>query len=125
MLDWVKKFKEQGISQQTDDDSESRKIYAFPSKPFEMRQRDAKVNRLADGLRLLLGDTEGAKVFTDLSKGRILHDRQIIAERKAPNEPPSPKLEAIHKLKPGVTKEDIETKVAEATANWEKTRQRA
>ena len=122
MLDWTKKMKAEKITQTTDGETEERSFYAFPSKPFEMRQRDSKVTKWADGLRLLLGDPHAEKIFTDMSRGRVFLGRTVLAERSGPTDSPSPRMEAINKIRPDTTREMIDEKVAEAAEKKERAR---
>ena len=55
MFAWVKKFKETKAELTFPGESVARTFYATPSKPFQMRQRDAKVSQLLDGLKLVAG----------------------------------------------------------------------
>ena len=120
MLDWTKKMKTEKITQTTEGETEERSFYAFPSKPFEMRQRDSKVTKWADGLRLLLGDPHAEKIFTDMSRGRVFLGRTVLAERSGPTDSPSPRMEAINKIRPDTTREMIDEKVAEAAEKKER-----
>ena len=46
MIDWTKKFKEQKLQLTSQGESQARVFWAGPSKPFSMRQRDAKLGSL-------------------------------------------------------------------------------
>ena len=69
---------------------------------------------MADGLRLLLGEPLATSVHVDMANGRVFHDRMPIADRASKEDPPKAKLEALTKLRPGTTQEEVDAKVKEA-----------
>ena len=71
MLDWGKKFRGLDLKYQSADDPSPRTYNAQPSKPFEMRQRNARNMGILDGFKTLLGPDKAVKLRPDLSNGRI------------------------------------------------------
>ena len=116
MLDWTKKFKEQQFKLTSPGETQERTFWAGPSKPFSMRQRDAKLNQTFDGIKLMAGPEIGGKIHIDRSNGRIFHDRTLLFQRDPETGTPEPRSEALATTIPGFTAEGLETKIAEAKA---------
>ena len=116
MLDWCKKFKANPIQFKAPDENTARSYYAAPSKPYEMRKRDAKTWGLFEGLKMIANEEQKGKLRMDMGSGRILMDRTPIAERRAGEEMPTPNMEAITTFFPGTTMDTITEKTAEAMA---------
>ena len=114
MLDWTAKFKQLTLTKQGEGEATPRSMYAGPSKPFAMRQRNAKTMALLDGLKLAMGEERAANLRADLAKGRIIYDQRILAERKGEEPMPTPDMAVIQKILPELTEDALKDKVAEA-----------
>ena len=125
MLDWTAKFKKLALTKQGEGETTPRPMYAGPSKPFAMRQRNAKTMALLDGLKLAMGEERGAMLRADLAKGRIIYDQRILAERRGDEPMPTPDMDAIHKVLPELTEDALKEKVAEAIEARDKKRKGA
>ena len=68
MLEWCKKFREMKLQYRADDETSARTYYAQPSKPYEMRQRNAKTSGMLDGFKLMVGEARAPKLRMDLSQ---------------------------------------------------------
>ena len=101
MLDWTKKFKEQGIQKQMEGEATARLLYAGPSKPFEMRQRNAKTMAMLDGFKLIAGEDKSVHLRADLARGRIIYEQKLLAERREGETMPTPIMDAVEKVFPG------------------------
>ena len=115
MLEWTQKFKEAKHTIDTQDGTTGRVFYANASKPFDMRQRDAKLFSTLDGFKLIAGEENHNKFRLDMSNGRIVYDCQLIAQRGADSDIPAPIMANVQKFWPTLSEEAIANKVAEAT----------
>ena len=122
MLDWVKKFRGAQVKTQTDGESTERVFWAGPSKPFAMRQRDAKLTHTFEGLKLMIGEEGAGKMHIDRANGRIFHDRTLLAQRDQTTGTPIPKTAALENLIPGFTEEGLKAKIEESKATREASR---
>ena len=122
MVEWTRKFKEAKYTIQSNEDREPRTFVANPSKPFDMRQRDAKFWGVVDGFRAIAGEENRNKFRFDLSNGRIVYERKLLAVRDTNSEAPSPRMTEINQIWPDVTREHINDKIAEAKAKRDPTR---
>ena len=122
MFDWGKKFRALTLQMKQDDETTPRKLYAQPSKPYEMRQRDSKTTGLLEGFKIVAGEERSAKLRVDLANGRIFYERKMLAERCPGEDMPRPRMETVQQVFPGLTEEVLVEKVAEATAAREKSR---
>ena len=100
-------------------DGESRSATATPSKPFQVRKRDAQLLSLMSGLKLLAPEGQADRFTPDLANGRIFFDRVLLAERRTRDSPPEPKMAAIEAQFPGTTEEVLQAKIAEADSRRE------
>ena len=116
MFAWCKDFKECRLKMQLPDEAEGRLATATPSKPFELRKRDAQLLSLLSGLKLIASEEQKEKFIPDLGNGRIFLNRTLLADRPSRDLPPEPKIEAINAIWPGTTAEILKAKVAEAEA---------
>ena len=87
-----------------------------------MRQRNAKTGAVLDAFKAISGETQKEKLHVDMANGRVFYERTLLAQRKAPNEAPTPIMEGINKIYPTVTREDFDAKLAEVIADREKSR---
>ena len=71
MFAWCKAFKECKVELSLPDEHGTRKTTAAPSKPFELRKRDALVLSLMSGLKLVAGPEREAQLTPDLANGRV------------------------------------------------------
>ena len=101
MIEWCKKVRNLELKQQAPDENTARTIYAQPSKPFEMRQRDAKTTNLLEAFKLIAGEDKAPKLRADRANGRILFERMLIAERKTGQDAPSPQSSRRSQAPPG------------------------
>ena len=122
MLAWTAKFKELGLQHKAADEEQMRTYYAQPSKPFEMRQRNAKTMAMLDGLKKIAGEEKAAHLKVELSKGRIIYNHTLLADRGTHEDMPSPQMSAIEKAFPGTTKEQLMACVKEVMDEKEKSR---
>ena len=114
MIEWGKKFRDLALQAQAEDETAPRKLYAQPSKPYEMRQRDSKTTGLLEGFKLIAGEERSAKLRANLSSGRIFYERTLLAERKPGEDAPSPRMDTVRTIFPDLTPETLAAKVAEA-----------
>ena len=122
VLAWCKKFKEIKMTGQREGESEPREYFAMPSKPFEMRQRDTRTTNMMAGLKALNPELDPTKFKADLANGRVFYERTLLAERHTPEEPPSPRMNNIRAIFPGVSRDDVVNSVAKVLADREKER---
>ena len=121
-MEWGKKFRNLTLTHQAPDETSPRTYYAQPSKPYEMRQRNAKTMGMLDGFKALIGPDASAKLRPDLSNGRIFFESLLIAERLPGDEAPTPRMTAVQQVLPEATKESILEAMQKAIADREKTR---
>ena len=103
----------------TDTDGVMRAVYANPTKPLAVRQRDAQVTLKADSLRQALGEEKGGQVELELGKGRIFLGKEILAQRTSPSGDMAYQWPTLNKHLPDTTPDDmakIEKEVAAARA---------
>ena len=122
MLAWTKKFKELKPTFQAEGETTPRTFYAAPSKPYAMRQRDARTNQIMDGLKLIAGADNEPKLRLDLSTGRILFERTLLVERPRNASEPTFHMEAMQRIFPDITKDKLEDKIKEAKHNRDMSR---
>ena len=122
MLDWVKKFRNAPPKLTTEGETVERSFWAGPSKPYAMRQRDAKLTHTFEGLKLLAGEERAGKMHVDRASGRIFHDRTLLVQRDPETGAPVPKTVALQTLIPGYTEESLQTKIEEAKSARDLTR---
>ena len=122
MLDWVRDFKALKIQETTEGESQERTFWAGPSKPYEMRQRDAKLTHLFEGIKILAGPEKAAKLHIDRSNGRAFWDRTMLVQRDPTTGTPIPREEAMKRTFPDYTEKALEEKVGEAKAARETAR---
>ena len=118
------KFRAVALQYQAPDESAPRTYYAQPSKPFEMRQRNAKTMGLLEGFKRLATPEQAEKLRPDLSNGRIFFERTPLAECAPGRDTPSPRMEAVQRAFPNVTREMIQANTQEAMEAREKARKR-
>ena len=99
MLKWTKEFKALNIEAQMEGETRPRKLYATPSKPFSMRQRDAKTAQILDGLIIIAGD-KSDHLNAEISRGKIFYDRTPLIERDSATEEPVYKNGKPHRKVP-------------------------
>ena len=114
MLKWAKDFKEAKLQTTSEGETHPRTFYAAASKPFAMRQRNAKLLQILDRLKLLLGSDRAEALHADLPKGRLFYDRTLLLERHPDTDEPIYREESIRKLLPDYTKDLLEEKIKEA-----------
>ena len=122
MFEWGKKFRDMALAHQASDETSQRTYYAQPSKPFEMRQRNAKTMGMLDGLKALLGAERAEKLKPDLSNGRIFFERLLLAERAQGSDTPSPRMTAVNQILPDITREKVYESMRTAMDQREKAR---
>ena len=122
MFEWAKKFRALELTYKAPDETNPRTYYAQPSKPFEMRQRNAKTMGMLDGFKALLGAEKADKLKPDLSNGRIFFERLLLAERAPGNDTPSPRMTAVNQILPDVTREQVYDSMKNAMDQREKAR---
>ena len=124
MFDWCKKFKNAAPQSRAEDEAEPRTLYAQASKPFWMRQRDAKTTALMECLKSMAPEADHPKFKMDMGNGRILYERTLLAERGPTDTSPTPIMEAVNKFFPEATADGIEVKVAEIMVGRERARKK-
>ena len=124
MFEWCKQFKTAAPQSQAADEAEPRTLYAQASKPFWMRQRDAKTTALLESLKTLTPEENHPKFKVDMGNGRILYERTLIAERGPSSPSPTPIMEAVNKFFPDATAESLEIKMAEIMVGRERARKK-
>ena len=65
----------------TDTEGVMRQVYANPTKPLALRQRNAQVTLKADALRKALGEEQGSRIELELGKSRVFLGKEIVAHR--------------------------------------------
>ena len=65
----------------TDTEGTMRQVYANPTKPLALRQRNAQVTLKADALRKALGEERGSRLEVELGKSRVFLGKEILAQR--------------------------------------------
>ena len=113
MITWTQKFKALKMETQLEGEDRPRVLYATPSKPFSMRQRDAKFSQAFEGLKLAAGDLK-EHLNAEISRGKILFDRIPLIERDPVTEEPIYHMTKISEKIPGLTRETLDEKIAEA-----------
>ena len=78
-----------------------------------MRQRDAKFSQALEGLKLAPGDLKD-HLNTEISRGKIFFDRMPLIERDPVTEEPIYHMSSISDKIPGLTRETLDEKIAEA-----------
>ena len=114
MLDWVRDFKALQIKETTAGETNERTFWAGPSKPFAMRQRDAKLTHMFEGIKLMAGEETAEKIHIDRSHGRIFWDRTLLVQRGPATGNPITKPDALSKTIHDFSEERLEAKIAEA-----------
>ena len=113
MLEWTREFKALKIETQLEGETRPRTLYAAPSKPFSMRQRDGQnctgIRRAKDPC----GRPGGPPQCRDL-EGQIFFDRTPLVERDPVTEEPVYRMENLTAEFPDITKELLEEKIAES-----------
>ena len=61
---------------------QTHQIYAIPTKPYEMRQKEARAGLKIDTIKHILGPETAAKVEYDVAKGRVYLDKTLLASRQ-------------------------------------------
>ena len=114
MFAWCREFKTCNLVLKMDDESAPRTVTASPSKPFEVRKRDAQLLSVLSGLKLLAAEDQREQFIPDLANGRIFFNRRLLAERKQRDSAPEPNLAVISEVFPGTTSEMLKAKLDEA-----------
>ena len=107
MIAWTKEFKAQEIQFQAEGEGRPRTFYAAPSKPYAMRQRNAKHNQMFDALKLIAGPEREARLRSDLPSGRILFDRKILVEKARGTGEQIRHLDTMQTFFPDITNESL------------------
>ena len=122
MREWGKKFRALQLTAKAQDETSHRTFYAQPSKPFEMRQRNAKTMGMLDGFKTLLGPDKATKLRPDLANGRIFYERTLLAERAPGHDAPSPRMTAVQQVLPNATRDQIMESMRDAMTKRERER---
>ena len=118
MLGFCRDFKEAKISSR---DSEIL-FYAMPSKPFWLRQKEAKNALRLDAIKQMVPESHQAQIEIEISKGRIFCGDTMIGHRPQSTGQIVPKQEALQKLFPAITLPDFEETLKALEAKKEKER---
>ena len=114
MLAWAAEFKAARFQMTTEGDSQARTFSAGPSKPWAMRQKNARLTATLEGFKLLAGPEKAEQMHADYRNGRVFHDRTLVVTRDRQTEELQYNDINIAKVIPEYTKEGLETKIAEA-----------
>ena len=120
MMAWCKRVKEMKCLRKIGDE-EARVVSAWASKPFHVRQRDARTYCLYETLKSLFPEPQRDDVTLEISTGRTFYQHTAIANRPRGTTEMHPILTALQKFIPDLTSEQIKQKQAEV----EKERERA
>ena len=121
MLAWCKEVRANKYQRKIDDEP-TREIYASPSKPFAMRQRDAQTHSLHQTLKNLFPPDQQDQVALEISTGRVFFQRSLIASRPRGSYDMQPNLDTLKKHLPDITMDAIKTKQAEVEKERERIR---
>ena len=113
MLTWTQDFKALKLETKLEGEDRTRTLYATPSKPFSMRQRDAKFSQALEGLKIAAGDQK-EHLNAEISRGKIFFDRIPLIERDPLTEEPIFHMNRISDKIPGLTRETLDEKILEA-----------
>ena len=83
------------IKETTVGETNERTFWAGPRKPFAMRQRDAKLTHMFEGIKLMAGVEKAEKIHIDRSNGKIFWDRTLLVQRDPTTGNPIPKPDAL------------------------------
>ena len=121
MLAWCKKVR--GLKlQRTVETEPPRDIYASPSKPFHMRQRDAKTYSLFQTLKSMFPEDQQEHVSFEISTGRVFFHNHLIANRPRGADQMQPCLPELQKHIPTATSDTINAKQLEVEKERERIR---
>ena len=114
MRKWGEKFRELALTHKADDEETPRKLYASPSKPFTMRQRNAKLAGLLEAFKKIAAPDQLPNLRAEMPTGRIFLGRTMLAEREPDEDDATPIMTTVTRLWPGTTAEQISQALKEA-----------
>ena len=121
MLAWCKQVRALKLKRQVNDEP-AREIYASPSKPFHMRQRDAKTFSLFQTLKALFQEDQQEHVTFEIGTGRVFYHNYLIANRPRGTSTMQPCLPELQKHIPDLTQQKIDAKQLEVEKERERSR---
>ena len=121
MLAWCKQVRTMKFRRQTGTEP-AREVYASPSKPFHMRQRDAKTYALFQTLKSMFPEEDQEHVAFEISTGRVFFHNHLIANRPRGTSVMQPCLPELQKHVKDITEEAINAKQLEIEKERERTR---
>ena len=106
LLNVCRRLKQARLQYQ-DTEGQQRDIYAPPTQPWEIRQKNAAVTLRADTLRRALGEEKGGQIDLELGKGRIFLGKDLLAGRNTPEGEVDYVWPTVHKHLPDMTPEAL------------------
>ena len=121
MLAWCKEVRANKYQRKIGDEP-TREIYATPSKPWAMRQRDAKTHSLHQTIKSLFPEDKQDDIQLEIGTGRVFYQRTMLAHRPRGTTEMQPILENLQKHIPDITTDKIRAKQLEVEKERERTR---
>ena len=83
-------------------------VWVAPTKPYEIRQRDAEATLKADAIRVVFGEPRASEIEFEIGKGRAFLGQELLTQRKYFGGPVEYIFPTLQRLLPELTPEMLE-----------------